>query len=138
MALNYVAIIVSAIIVYGLGYLWYSQRMFGKAWAKGVGLTAHKQKALAKRMPLHGLIGFIGTLFTATAVAVIAAILGAAVGQSGLAAGLIAALIVWIGFYAPSQLGPTLWEGKPWIVYIINVTYYLVMLAIIGVIVGLW
>jgi hypothetical protein len=36
---NWLAIIVSAIIAFVLGYLWYSPKVFGKRWAEGTGVV---------------------------------------------------------------------------------------------------
>ncbi len=36
---NWLAVIVGTALAYGLGMLWYSPKMFGPKWMKGVGLT---------------------------------------------------------------------------------------------------
>ncbi len=35
---NWLAVIVGAVVAYLLGWLWFSPKMFGKVWAAGVGL----------------------------------------------------------------------------------------------------
>ena len=39
---NWLAVITSTIVSFALGYLRYSPKMFGKKWAKGVGITLKK------------------------------------------------------------------------------------------------
>lgn len=36
---NWLAVIVGAIVAYGLGWLWYSPKIFGTKWAEGTGVT---------------------------------------------------------------------------------------------------
>ena len=36
---NWVAVVIGAIVAFILGWLWYSPKLFGTKWAEGVGLT---------------------------------------------------------------------------------------------------
>ena len=39
MSVNWIAVIVSAVIAFLLGWIWYSPKVFGAKWAKGVGIS---------------------------------------------------------------------------------------------------
>jgi hypothetical protein len=58
--------------------------------------------------------------------------------QSGVVAGLEAALWSWLGFVAPVSLGAVLWDGKPWKLWFINAGYFLATLLVMGLILGYW
>ena len=36
---NWLAVIVGAVVAFALGWLWYSPKLFGEKWAQGVGVT---------------------------------------------------------------------------------------------------
>lgn len=38
MGINWTAVVVGAIIAYAAGWVWYSPKLFGNIWAKGVGI----------------------------------------------------------------------------------------------------
>lgn len=42
---NWTATILGAVIAFGLGWLWYSEKLFGKKWAEGVRLTFDDKSA---------------------------------------------------------------------------------------------
>lgn len=43
--INWLAVVVGAVIAYVLGWLWYSPRLFGAKWAEGVGVSLEDQSA---------------------------------------------------------------------------------------------
>ena len=44
--LNWLAVIVGAVVAFLLGWLWYSPKMFGTKWAEGVGVELDKVDAM--------------------------------------------------------------------------------------------
>ena len=45
MEINFLAVIVAAIIPTVMGFIWYHEKTFGKAWAAGAGMTEEKMKS---------------------------------------------------------------------------------------------
>jgi len=45
MEINFIAVIVSALIPTAMGFIWYHEKTFGKAWAEGAGMTEEKMKS---------------------------------------------------------------------------------------------
>jgi accessory gene regulator protein AgrB len=133
--MNYTAIMVSAIVGYVLGMLWYSPALFGKQWMKLVGLTEKdmekaKKKGMAKQM-----------IIALVAVIVMSYVLSLFVQFSGavsFAGGIITGFWIWLGFLATTMLNPQLWQGKPWALYVLNTGHYLVALALMGGILAAW
>lgn len=67
---NWLAVIIGAVLAYVLGWLWYSPRMFGTKWAEGVGV----ELGSASSMPVAAMVTqAIGTFLLAWVVGVTAA-----------------------------------------------------------------
>ena len=45
---------------------------------------------------------------------------------------------LWLGFFATTQLGMVMWEGKPVKLYIINTLHHLVSLVVMSAILAVW
>jgi hypothetical protein len=136
--INYLAVIVSAIAMMALGYLWYGP-LFGKQWMTLMGWTTEsmagmQRKGMAKQYGIQALGALLMSFVMAHAIVFASAYLHV----SGISAGLMAGVWNWVGFVAPVTVGAVLWDGKPWKLWILNAGYYLVGLLIIGVILSLW
>lgn len=119
-------VIVAAIASFALGMLWYGP-LFSKKWMQ---LNKFNKKDL-KPTPLPFVIGFLRQVVSATVVSVI-------IGGVGINAGLVTAIVLWLGFTAMPALSPVLWEKKPWGLYAINVSYELVSFLIMTALITLW
>ena len=70
---NWLAVIVGAVVAYALGALWYSQAMFGTVWMKGAGLSEKDAKGsmampmIAQAVGTFGLAWVIGITETTNA-----------------------------------------------------------------------
>ena len=135
MGVNYLAIIVSAIVGYAIGMIWYSPLLFGNIWMNLQGFSKKDiSKAKKKGMGKVILLGFITTL-------IMTLVLNYLIGLFGYAAAADGALLgfwIWLGFLATTMLGSVLWENKPVPLYLINTAHYLVVLVVIGAILGAW
>ena len=58
--------------------------------------------------------------------------------MSGVRAGIMCGFWNWLGFIAPVTLGAVIWEGKPWKLWLLLNSNYLVALPVMGVILALW
>lgn len=80
----------------------------------------------------------VGSLLTSWILAHALSFANAFLHTSGPATGVMVGWFNWLGFVAPVTIGPVLWEGKPWLLWIITSGYYLVSLVMMGVILALW
>ena len=131
---NLLAVLVSAIVGFGIGALWYSPLLFGKAWLKLMKMDVTVDAIKKKEMIKSYIIGFVSTL-------VMVYILGYLfdiTNPSDLISGVVLSAIVWLGFIATLSLGSVLWEKKPLKLYFINVLHSLVVLIVAGIILSLW
>ncbi len=136
--INFGAVIVVTIINVFIGFLWYGP-LFGKPWMHMIGLTKeHMEKMRAKGMMLNFVLMLVGALLMNYVLAH-----GIYFGSSytkmwGVWAGITGAFWYWLGFIAPVTMGSVLWEGKPWKLWILNASYYLLCFIIAGAIFGGW
>jgi len=135
MPINYLAILVASIVSFIIGMLWYSPLLFGKAWIKLMNFSKEDMnKAKKKGMGKTMLLGFIATLVTAYVLSYFINVLR----YSSAGDGAVLGFMIWLGFLATTLLGSVLWEGKPYALYFLNITYHLVNLVILGAILGAW
>ncbi len=134
-AINYLAVLTSAIVSFVIGGLWYSPILFGNAWMKAGGMNMKDmQKAKQKGMGKLYFTGFLGTLLMAYVLAHFVQYAGA----NGFSDGMQAGFWTWLGFAVPLLIGSVLWEGKTVKFYFINIAYQLVSLVVMGGILASW
>jgi hypothetical protein len=125
--INYWAVLIAGVVGTVIGGIWYSPFAFGKPWMRLLGITGPKSPAISY------IFGLLSTIVMAYALAAVVDIAGVAGPFSGALVGVLA----WFGYVATVGLAPTLWEGRPFTVYLINMGYYLVIFAVMGAIVAL-
>jgi len=137
---NYLAVLASAVSAMVVGFLWYGP-LFGKAWSKMMGwgeMTPEQLKEKQKKaMPMYA-ISFVGSLVMAFVLSHALVFGNTYLGTSGISGGLMGAFWNWLGFIVPVTMGVVLWEGKPLKLWLINASYYLVVLAVMSAILVSW
>jgi hypothetical protein len=128
--LNWIAIIVAAIIPMVLGALWYSPLLFADPWMRAVGRTREELGDAG----LGYVLSAIGALVSSYALARI--IKWAEVDD--LWNGALVGLLVWVGFVATVLAVTTYFGGRPRNLWLINAGYQLVALALMGALLGAW
>jgi len=119
-----------------VGFLWYSNVVFGKAWTRLQGLTDESLKTSQKQLgKLYGL-SFILPLITSYVLAHVMEFSEAFYGYGFIQTGLTSAFFMWIGFVMPVQLTTELFGQKRWKLLAINTSYQLAWLLVAGVIIG--
>ena len=121
---NWIGVIVAGVVGMVVGALWYGP-LFGKLWARLVGMTQEKmEEAKQKGMAKSYVIAFIGQLVTAYVLAYLIALTGS------YSINVLVPLVfwIWLGLIMPIMIGGSLWEGKPWKLVLLNGAYYIVVL----------
>lgn len=130
-AVNNMAVLVAGVAGFIIGWLWYAPFLFGKAWARMMGMGQDAMKGgMAK--------GIIGGLIASIVMAYVLAYLIVLAGAVSTGMVLQLAFWIWLGFLATAMLGMVLWEKKPIGLYLINVFHYLVVLGVMGWILVAW
>jgi hypothetical protein len=138
--INYLAVLVLAVIFFIIGGLWYSPVMFANPWIKAMGFSDEKLKEMKEKGPgaKPFIISFIGGLVMAFITAYMVDFMKVVFGDSGmsnLAIGLTAGFWLWLGYIATYSLNAVSYEGKSWTFYFINTG---VGLMIMGGLNGVW
>lgn len=128
--INWLSVVIAAIIPSIMGFAWYSPMLFGKAWMDSIGMT--EEKARSANMPVIMGISLVLAFFMAFFL--IANVNGP--GQEGefdtFKHGALHGAIVGIMIVVPTFISNGLFEQKSWKNMLINVAYWTVTLAIMG------
>jgi hypothetical protein len=127
---NWMAVISATVVAFLLGSVWYSKKIFGKAWMQEIGLT---DEAISQA---NTPIVFGGTfVLQFVAATTLALFMGS---DSDWLIGLQAGLLIGIGWIA-AVFGITyFFEQRSVRLYLINTGYYIVLFATMGAIIGAW
>ena len=132
--INYVAVLVAAVVVFILGWLWYSPLLFYKPWMRLRGMDPDLAMAGAKMPGGKLLIELLRCLVLAFIIARFVALLGIDNWLSAVHFG----VLTWIGFPVILLVGSILWENIPWKVAAIHAGDWLVKMLAIPIIVSVW
>ncbi|MFH0887569.1 MAG: DUF1761 domain-containing protein [bacterium] len=133
--INYLLVLLSAIVAMVVGAIWYSPLLFGNEWNKYSGLTPEDlEKAKQKDTGKLYAFQFLATVLMSYILAQLVVFMHAISFSDGAKIG----FWLWLGIVVPVLLGSVLWERKSIIVYLIDIGQYLVSLVLIGGILGLW
>lgn len=135
---NYVAVLVAAVVNMVLGFIWYGP-LFGTQWMALSGFKKEDMdKAKAKGMNKAYTIMTLGSLLMAYVLSHSLVFASTYTETAGVAAGFMVGFWTWLGFVAPVTVGTVLWDGKPWKLWFLNAGYYLVALVLMGIILAVW
>ena len=129
---NYLAILVVGIISYLLGALWYSPPLFAKQWMNAIGKSEADLKGGASAITY--VITFVVWIISLYVLSVFIHYSGA----SSFGYGMLAGFLCWFGFYALLSLMMSLFEQKPYQLWLINAIYVLVAFLLSGGILAIW
>ncbi len=127
---NHWAVLLSAVILWVLGAIWYSPLLFSKPWMALVGRDRGDPKAAVAGM----IVSFIGNLILALVLA--HTVLWSGADSFGF--GAFIGFISWLGFIAGPLAAQALFESRPFKLFAINAGYWLVGLPICGGILAVW
>jgi hypothetical protein len=131
--INWMAVVVSALVYVGIGMIWYGP-LFGKQWMALMGYTKKNMKDM-KLTPKQAMFGgLISSLVLSAVLSKFVDIYGAV----NVPMALKLAFCVWLGFVATFQLGGFLWENKPFKLFVLNTAHALVSLMVMASILAVW
>jgi len=131
---RYPAVLVTGIVIFVLGGLWYSPVLFAKPWMTLMAKSEEEMKAGADSMPVMFGLAFLCGLLIAWVMAIILAQFH----QPSAANGAMIGFLCWLGFSASTSFATALFSNTPKPLWLINSGYNLVCFVIAGVILSLW
>lgn len=126
--INYLAVLVAALVGMAIGAAWYTG--LSKPWIK----ASRFDKQHAKPMPMLLATSFVCLLVMAWTLAGIIGHLG--VGEVTVRNGLISGFFVWLGFMATVLVTTQRYEGFGWDLTLIDATHWLVVAVAMGAVIG--
>ncbi|HJP87099.1 MAG TPA: DUF1761 domain-containing protein [Gemmatimonadaceae bacterium] len=138
-AINYLAVLVSAIIMFALGGLWYSPALFAKRWIALQNKTEEQMRAEAAsaNMAVLYFIAFICAFLQAWVMAMVIGHMSQ-MEDMGVAHAAIFSALLWLGFAGATSYATSIFSGQPKTLWAINSFYNLVSFLIAGIILAVW
>lgn len=127
---NIVAVLVSALLAFVIGGLWYSPILFAKAWIREAGLT-EEQTRKAKLARVFGLSAIANLVMAFN----LAAFIGA---KATLGFGLLAGLAAGLGWVSMSLGVIYLFEQRSLKLWLINSGYQVLAYTVMGGVLAAW
>ena len=131
MKTNYGAIVVSAVVYWMLGALWYGV-LFGPRWMALEGITMEQAKSMNPVLP------YVITLVLNLVIAFVLAQLCSWRNANTAARGAAVGVLLWIGIVGPIVFTTYMYEMRSKELFAINEFFSLVGLCLMGVILGAW
>ena len=139
MDINYLAVVVCGVVAMILGGLWYGP-LFGKMWMQGMGWDPNNAELMAQKKksagPAYAQM-FVLSLVQAYVLANVLVWVFYEV-DSTVVAGIVTGAFVWLGFILPVKYGDKLWGDKAFKYVAIDLSYYLILLIVMGIILSVW
>lgn len=131
---NFVAVLAAAVVAFVIGGVWYTF-LFGKQWRMLMGVPEGATMQGAKMSMAQSMTGN----FVATVVMVFVLANFLPIGGTGfIGAALTRAFLIWLGFIATIQLNAIWYENRPWKLYVINASHYLVAMLAAALVLSWW
>ena len=132
--LNWLAVIVGALIYFALGALWYSPVLFAKPWMRSIGWDESRQvSASPMTYAIPAALYVVGAVATG--------MLAAATGSDTLGEGIILGLVTGIGYALMLTAVDAVFDPnkpQPWLWFAISGAYHLLGFVIVAVLVSVW
>jgi hypothetical protein len=131
---NYLAVIVAAIIYYAGGAIWYSPMLFAKPWMAAVGLTEEKIKEGQKGAWKSYMTALVAALIISYGMARLVGYMNLETFMGGLQLG----FWCWLCFVITTASTNNAFSGRPVKLLLIDSGYHLYGFLVIGVILVVW
>ncbi len=134
-SIDWLGVVICVIVNMVIGTLWYNPKTFYPAWRKGQGKP--EQMELGTNMPLIWTLTIVASLVIAIALSFVVKAIGSQMsGGVGLGTGAMVGFMLWLGFIAPAYLINSLFAGRSFSVWAIEVGEYLFSFVLMGAILG--
>jgi hypothetical protein len=134
--INWLAVALSGLACMASGAVWYSPKTFFPVWWKAVG-RGEERPGMAGMGLVWGLTA-LSSLWQPLAFALVLPVLTPALGGFNALGGMLAGLVLWGGFIAPTCLVNKLFAGHGLKTWAIEAGNHLVNFVVFGAIIGAW
>ena len=120
--IDFLTVIVAAVVYMIIASLWYSSYLFGNIWTKLQG-----KKNIRKRFPAF-LFNFLAALVLSYFLSLVEIYLG----TTSFWDGVIAGFIVYFGFIFTTQIISVIWEKNSFKIFLIDNLFFMLSLMVMG------
>jgi hypothetical protein len=131
---NWLAVIVCAVLSMVIGFVWYGP-LFSQPWGRLTGWTSEKVAAVARGSMVRS---YILAFIAAFVIALVLAVTLLAVDTDGVGEGIIAAIVLWVGFTGATIGVNMTFERRPFSLFGIEAGYHLVTMIAYSIILSVW
>jgi len=131
--MNWLAVLVAAVLYFMLGALWYSKALFGNTWIKATGIDMNKPDA---QKGMGGVMAFTFILVVITCIGL--GILVHRLVLESLMSGIKLGLLTGICFTSVGICINHLYQSKPKILWLIDGGYHIIGSIIAAIVLCMW
>ncbi|MFX1497048.1 MAG: DUF1761 domain-containing protein [Promethearchaeota archaeon] len=128
--INWLAVIVVAVIYCFILFFWYYPNIFGNTWLKLVGKGGVEKSKIIRETIIMGLTSFVSVL--------ILEILMDLTGMNDILSALLLPFLLWLGFIAMVAINQNIFNDRGVKLFLIEYGAYLVALLVAGIILAVW
>jgi hypothetical protein len=137
-SVNWMAVIVAAIVYMAIGFVWYSDALFGKQYRKLMGVKDSEMKPGSDFMVKMIVLGLLSASVMAYVLTYSMVFAGSYMGLSGAMLGAMTGFWNWLGYQVIIFINGYLYERKSITLTVINAGYMLLVLVVMGIIISVW
>lgn len=131
--INYLAVLVSGVVIFMLGGLWYSPVLFAKKWMALQGRSAEDMSGGGNMAAMYAQV-FLCGLITAWVLAILIEFLPVLDVMRAAKLG----VLCWLGLTAATSYGTAMFSRKPKALWLIDTGFNLVSFVLAAVILAAW
>ena len=126
--IDWLVVVLAAVINMLIGYFWYSKWIFGPLWSRYSKRSEKEMRGNGKTLFLTFVVSLVTAFFLA--------FFDAYLGVTSVTDGMFVGFLLWLGFVATTQIVPTIWFQKPIQLFMINSGYKLVSFLVMSGLIG--
>ena len=126
--IDWLVVSIGAILNMVIGFLWYSQWLFGPIWMKLSKHTSKEMKGDWKTWVSGLIVSFVIVFFLA--------LFEGYVGVTSVTDGMCVGFLAWLGFVATTQISSVIWCKKPFKLFLIDTGHKLLSFLVISGFIG--
>ena len=133
--LNWLAVLVGAVVYFVIGAAWFAPAVFGRPWMAAIGWDDSRPR------PEMNPVSYAGPARFYLIASIATGLLAAATGTDTLAEGAVLGVVVGVGYALVVTATDAVFDPnkpKPWTWFAISGAYHVVSLIIVGMIIGAW
>lgn len=134
---NWVAVLLAAVVNMIIGFAWYSPMLFAKPWMKLKGYTAEGLKKEQSEMGKWYGVSFVLALINAFVLSHVMMLSENFYHYDSITTGVMSAFWIWFGFVGPVMLLGQIFGEKKWKLWGIDTGYQLVSLIAMGIVLAI-